>query len=76
MASKWVLYLCLRNELVDFLAYIKWGHLHMSHSPICSTRCFQDLVMLFKDFSKPCKIQILQEEKRITTITRGINKED
>ena len=40
----------------------------MSHSPICSTRCFQDLVMLFKDFSEPCKIQILQKEIRNTTI--------
>lgn len=54
-----VLYLSLRNELVDFLACIKWGHFYMSHSPICPTRCFQNLVMFFKDFSKPCKIQIL-----------------
>ena len=60
----WVrlLYLSFRDELVDFLACIKWGHFYMSYSPICSTRCFQDLVMLFKDFSKPCKIQILHEK--------------
>lgn len=70
IANRWLvsglLYLSFRDELVNFLACIKWGHFYMSHSPICSSRRFQDLVMLFKDFSKSCEIQILQKEIKNT----------
>lgn len=54
-------YLSLRDELCDLLTGVEWSHLHVSHTPISSTLCVQNLIMFLQNLTESSEVQILYE---------------
>lgn len=61
------LHLCLRDDLCDLLAGVERGHFNVSHPPVSSPRCLQNLIMFLQDLPETGEVQVLQGAKERET---------